>query len=557
MYRNILSHQGTLKLIRTIALLLIAFCLLPMHANAAPPSWQGVWDGTIGKSKVTVCLAANGKSAYVYQRYQVDIPLSRHVEEWEESVNGVVSGIWRLSEVQGDSLEGDWQNPKSQHTFPIHLKKIVGADGSTPCESSAYKSELNGVASDVAQAGTVSNANVGNAKRPEYVYVANQSDNTISAYHINPITGALAQVTGSPFETEGPPTSVTVNPAGTLVYVVLRNQRKFDRNGGPASSTISTYRINATTGVLSQIVCSPVKTGVSSRTATINPSGTFIYLTNTSANSVSTFRINATTGVLTQVRGSPLVAGFHPLSVTVNSSGTIAYVTYSGTDHDSNTSGILVYRINATTGALTPVPGTSLKTKGTPESVTVNPAGTFVYVTYCGFGYNDTHNTNGVLAYQINATTGALTAVPGNSFKTKGSPVSFTFNSAGTFAFLVNTDGVTTYRINAATGVLIPVAGSTVETGGQSESIVINHTYSFAYLLSDNGMGNGIISAFRINAATGVLTPLNGNPFKTLDSPEYITVNPAGTFVYVTNSGPNHIAAHQPNPNADTGDISI
>ena len=124
---------------------MIAFCLIPMQVNAADsvvPSWQGVWEGTIGKSKVTVCLAANGKSAYKYQRYQADIPLLQNGEEWEESVNGVVSGIWRLSEAKGDSLDGSWQNPKSQHTLPIRLKKIATAENGSVCSSSAYTEKL-------------------------------------------------------------------------------------------------------------------------------------------------------------------------------------------------------------------------------------------------------------------------------------------------------------------------------------------------------------------------------------------------------------------------------
>jgi hypothetical protein len=58
-----------------------ALLLIPLQANAADLSWQGVWNGTVGKSKVIVCLTTNGSSSYRYQRYQTEIPLSQQGEE--------------------------------------------------------------------------------------------------------------------------------------------------------------------------------------------------------------------------------------------------------------------------------------------------------------------------------------------------------------------------------------------------------------------------------------------------------------------------------------------
>ena len=148
MYTTSCLHHRTLSLIHAIALLLIALGLFPIQANAADslaPTGQGVWQGTLGKQKVTVCLAEKGKSSYRYQRFQTDIPLSQHGDEWEETVHGVVSGIWTLAEVHGDELEGHWRNPTSQRTLPIRLKKTADVNGSAPCESSGYKSRLNEV----------------------------------------------------------------------------------------------------------------------------------------------------------------------------------------------------------------------------------------------------------------------------------------------------------------------------------------------------------------------------------------------------------------------------
>ena len=123
-------------------------------AFAGDSSWAGVWSGTIGKSNVRVCLS-NGKSAYRYLRYQTDIPLTLHGNEWEETVKGVVSGIWKLGDVQGEKLEGEWQSPRSGKTLPIRLTRLADGGTSTPCASQAYLDKLNGTSSLPAPQGNV------------------------------------------------------------------------------------------------------------------------------------------------------------------------------------------------------------------------------------------------------------------------------------------------------------------------------------------------------------------------------------------------------------------
>ena len=555
----------TLKLIRAIALFLIAFCLLPTQAKAADavvPSWQGVWGGTIGKSNVIVCLASNGKSAYRYQRYQTDIPLSLHGGVWEESVNGVVSGIWTLPEAQADTLEGHWQNPNSQSTLPIRLKKIAGADSSAPCESRAYKSGTSGSpsATNVPDAAV----NAGNGKRPEYIYVANQGDNTVSAYRINAITGALISIPGSPFKVGRSPSYIAVNPARTFAYVVS-TRWDYDKNGNSVNSTISAYRINAATGALVPVAGKSYKVGFGAIFAAINPAASFIYVVNNGGegmlgtSSISAFRMDAATGALTPVRKKLLAVDVRPLSITVNPAGTFAYVTYQGSDVGASDDGIKVYRINATTGALTENRDGLQALEGPPTSLAMNATGTFLYAVYGG---EDTGEKNGLSVYRINSVTGDLSLVKNSVFKTGNVPQTIILNNAGTSAYIAS-DGstrsiVSTYHVNASTGELTQVASSK-DMGINVNSILFNHAATFAYILSVTNILNatGTVSAFRINAETGAFTPLNGNPYKTLDVPEYISVNPAGTFVYVTNPGQRNIPSHPFNPNIVTGNIAV
>src|ERR1700693_4286462 len=55
--------------------------------------------------------------------------------------------------------------------------------------------------------------------RAEFAYVANSNGSSVSGYTIDPATGALTAVAGSPFATGGSPASVAVDPSGTVASV--------------------------------------------------------------------------------------------------------------------------------------------------------------------------------------------------------------------------------------------------------------------------------------------------------------------------------------------------
>ena len=119
-----------------------------MQANATPPSWLGVWEGTIGKHAVMVCLdRLPGRSAYFYETHKLEIALSEKDGVLVEMAKGELSGIWTLSEPQGDSMEGKWQAPQLQRRIPIQLKRISYSGSDAPCESRSYKSKLNDISS--------------------------------------------------------------------------------------------------------------------------------------------------------------------------------------------------------------------------------------------------------------------------------------------------------------------------------------------------------------------------------------------------------------------------
>jgi YVTN family beta-propeller protein len=85
-----------------------------------------------------------------------------------------------------------------------------------------------------------------------------------------------------------------------------------------------------------------------------------------------------------------------------------------------------MYTVNSTTGALTSI-GMIAAGVG-PDSVAVDPAGKFAYVT--NFGSND------VSMYTIDATTGALASI--GTIAAGTGPVSVTVDPAGKVAYVTN-----------------------------------------------------------------------------------------------------------------------
>jgi 6-phosphogluconolactonase len=138
-----------------------------------------------------------------------------------------------------------------------------------------------------------------------FAYVANGNSNNVSAYTIDPTTGALTVTSGSPFATLGNPDSVTVDPTGRFAYVAMA--------GFPG---LFGYTIDPTTGALTAISGSPFEPGLAVSVA-VDPTGKFAYTANHNYNNVSAFTINPTTGALTAISGSPFAAGSGPRSVVV------------------------------------------------------------------------------------------------------------------------------------------------------------------------------------------------------------------------------------------------
>ena len=129
-----------------------------------------------------------------------------------------------------------------------------------------------------------------------HLYYVSSLFNGVSEFQINPTTGALTEMAGSP----------VANPAHEGLGVRIAPNGKHLYVNAPDVSEIVAYTINTTTGKLTKVTGSPFKAGGQDNFMDIDQTGKFLYAAN--GNTVSGFHINSTTGVLTRVPGSPFSA---------------------------------------------------------------------------------------------------------------------------------------------------------------------------------------------------------------------------------------------------------
>jgi 6-phosphogluconolactonase len=247
---------------------------------------------------------------------------------------------------------------------------------------------------------------------------------------------------------------------------------------------------------------------------------------------IATFPIQASTGALESPTTSVGPVASQGLAVVPN-----AYLYASNVEGASGGS-INAWTINDATGALTPVPRSPFSIGGVTAPaglVTVNlgSSGAFLYVADAGK----------IDALQIaeNNGAGALTAVPGSPF-TSGTNLYLTADPANHFVFAADEDppgGVLAFTINATTGALTAVPSSPFaisSSGGAVRlgQITVDPTGSFVYVTIP---ATGQVAAFSIAPSSGVLTPVPGSPFTAGSGAFAITTfnYSLNNFLYVSN----------------------
>jgi hypothetical protein len=203
----------------------------------------------------------------------------------------------------------------------------------------------------------------------KYLYVANNTDGTISAYTADATTGVLAPITGTltsstftlPTGFTAPYCSVS-NPTGSRLYV-------------GCTEGIAVFTIDATTGALtaaSAQVQQVIPGGRGQGDIVIHPSGKYLFATDSVHSVIKPYAIDATTGALSAAGtdGSPkYVTGvnnslnpttiYNPTSLVLDRAGTMLFTrstdfNWSWADAGTSTNAAIdIYLVDPFTGALT------------------------------------------------------------------------------------------------------------------------------------------------------------------------------------------------------------
>ena len=193
------------------------------------------------------------------------------------------------------------------------------------------------------------------------------NDNTVIAYQVD-TSGVVTPQTNPPYATGSVPTAVlavqttpTGGSGGLFVYVA-------NSGSGSGANSVSIFQVctqlNAT--CTSQDVTAnnntlipvgnPVSVGLNPVAMTVDPTNNFLYVVNHGSSTVSAFRINPSTGVLSALNPSSVSTGSSPVAITMHSSGKFLYVSNNASSNISGfdvstTSGTLSNATNVTSSA--------------------------------------------------------------------------------------------------------------------------------------------------------------------------------------------------------------
>jgi 6-phosphogluconolactonase len=296
----------------------------------------------------------------------------------------------------------------------------------------------------------------------------------------------------------GSPTT-TPGPTGSIGMAAMNDQFLYVSNpqlslSGPLGS-IDAWSINLGAGTLTTIAGSPFSLGPLSQPAGLAVDNAAQVLYVADVGKIDALKADAN-GVLTTVIGSPFPAGLNPY-LTVDPQNRFLFA-----PDDVPPGSVLAYTIDANTGALSAVPGSPFATipgyvgNTQPGQIVVDSTGNFVYTVLTA--------TNQIAAFSIVPSTGALVAVPGSPFAAGNRPLFLT--TVNNFLYVSNTSDATIsgYTIDPASGVLQALAGSPFPIF--TNPLVTSLDGAYLYTTGPNGL-----TTFSINPQSGALTQV-GTP---------------------------------------------
>ena len=151
----------------------------------------------------------------------------------------------------------------------------------------------------------------------------------------------------------------------------------------------------------------------------------------------------------------------------------------------------------------------------------------------------DQNSTGGVMAFAINRSTGALTAINGSPFSAPHPVTALAADpdaTGGRFLFAgdITSGDVSVYTIDPTTGALGLASGSTF-SGVAAGLSALEADGTGTYLYATSGTTNGLVYGFSFDQTSGALSPVPGSPFAA--DAVGIQVSPDGNWVIAHGGG--------------------
>jgi 6-phosphogluconolactonase len=338
---------------------------------------------------------------------------------------------------------------------------------------------------------------------PQYAYVVNGMEQTVSQYSIT-ANGTLTPLSPASIATGAGPISVTVDPSHHYVYV-----------SNATDGTTSQYVIQKD-GTLSPNSPATVATG-ESYVVGFNPSGQFAYVVNYSPNTISQFSVGAN-GVIEALAVTPVVTwGVDSANITFTPNGKYVYVSRPRYSDSAPSEVINQYAVAPDTGALSPLNPLLAPILGNFPSGGPDPYASAVDAT-SSYAYVTSPENNIVLQFSIGPS-GDLVSLSPASVSSDNGPGYILIHPNNKYAYVANyypsvpvgqPGTITQYNISA-NGQLTPMATASVPAGLNPSWLASDTSGQFVYAVNnvDNTISEYLVDANGSLTSLGVVSTGN------------------------------------------------
>jgi 6-phosphogluconolactonase len=326
-------------------------------------------------------------------------------------------------------------------------------------------------------------------------------------------------------------------PAQTSSGTTPVNAGDYLYAGNAGNAFLAGFSVS-TTGTLAVLSGSPYNNGVAAASVAVTPNNAFLYAGTTSG--IFEYLIGSNGSLTVQNNGAALAQDVIATDMQVDSTGT--YLLASGLGVTAQAQALAIYQINSSTGAITAL-------SGSPLALFTGPAGSPTVATPTALLITPNNSlvyvSLGTLGVQVLSlgTGGALST--GNSptilppLSKSSSPADYGLASDPNSKFLFVAEFNTGLRVLSigASGALSEISGSPYTAGTGPTGVVVDPTGSYVYVANK---GSNNISAYTLNATSGQLTAISGSPFSSGGLlPIAFAKDNSGKYLAVINSGNN------------------